>query len=153
MEQQVGEFTRSLTLVPAFDKTHPDPKKNYGVHGMDMRFVLKGPLGATQFVVFTNMMLKHVREQQYARVDTSRPYWYCIFEPTGADIGYHSPKPRYEGQQPMPCEILGGECYYDGSSLAADEFLETFLSQGEDAVWTMLEDRYNELFTKESPNA
>lgn len=146
MEQTVGSFKRILNLIPAYDKTHSDPKKNYGVHGMDMLFILKGEKGATQFVVFTGMMLKHVREKQYASVDTSRPYWYCIFEPTGVDIGYHSYTPRYDGQTSMPCSVLEGQCYYDGSSLQAQEFLETFLSEGEDAVWKMLEEQYTELF-------
>ena len=65
----------------------------------------------------------------------------------GADIGYHSYKSHYESQKPMEkCDILGCDCYYDGSSLQASDFIPKFLEGGSDAVWAMLESRYKTWF-------
>jgi hypothetical protein len=142
----VDGLERVIEVTGAYDKRHPDPKKNYGIHGMNLRFLLKGPLGTVQFVVFTAMHLPHVTRELWRKNAGSE---YNPFEPQGADIGYHSPKPRYEHQSAMDCELAGGEkCYYDGSSLQADEFMPTFLSGGADVVWPMLEERYRDLFER-----
>lgn len=134
------QFEKLVTMSGAYDKRHPDPSKNYGIHGMDIRFVLKGPKGCTQFVVYTGIHLPHVDAELRGKGSLS-------LEPTGVDIGYHSPKPIYEGQQPMDCSLMPeGKCYYDGSGLAADEFMPEFIAGGTDAVWKMLEQRYNDWF-------
>lgn len=49
----MGDRTRLVEWTPAYDK---QPK--YGIHGMELRFVLKGPEGATQFLLYTNWLLK-----------------------------------------------------------------------------------------------
>lgn len=41
---------RIVEFTPAFDKRSSDPSKDYGIHGVDMRMVLKGENAATQFV-------------------------------------------------------------------------------------------------------
>jgi len=43
-----------------------------------------------------------------------------------------------------------GECYYDGSGLQAEDFMPTFLAGGSEAVWTMLESKYNQIFGEEN---
>ena len=54
-------FTKEITIAPAYDKRNIDPKKNYGgIHGCEMRFVLKGECGAVQFVLYTNWQLPHL---------------------------------------------------------------------------------------------
>lgn len=53
---------RIVKLLPAWDKRNSDPSKNYGVHGVELRMVLKGPEGAVQFVLYTNWHLPHVTE-------------------------------------------------------------------------------------------
>lgn len=133
------QFEKITQVTGAFDKRDPDPTKNYGIHGMSIRFVLKGPKGATQFLVYTSMHLPHVHDElQLKGLD---------LKPMGADIGYHSYVPQYEGQTSMKdCDILGCDCYYDGSSLRADEFMPTFLSGGDKVVWTMLEEEYESRF-------
>ena len=37
---------RIIKFHQAYDKRHPNPSKNYGIHGVDLVFVLKGELGA-----------------------------------------------------------------------------------------------------------
>jgi hypothetical protein len=141
-------FRRRIYLNGAFDRRHPDPSKNYGIHGMDLRFVLLGPKGAVQFVCYTGMQLPSVREELWRKRRTEQ---YDLGAPMGADIGYHAIEPQYEGQSQMDCEYTGtGKCYYDGTSLGAEGFMPTFLAGGDEAVWTMLEDRYASTFGEDA---
>ena len=130
-------FERVIKFRPAFDKRHPDASKNYGINGMELQFYLKGPKGAIQFILGTGMQLKHVKKEHELKGYSGG--WMAY------DIGYHSPVPRYEGQTPMDvnCEWTGDEkCYYDGSSLQADEIAERFIAEGEDYLWPELERQY-----------
>ena len=141
----MSEFKKIVTMSGAFDKRHANPSKNYGINGMELRFVLKGEKGCVQFLVYTGIHLPHVAKELWEKRGEFNPT-----KPMGADIGYHSPTPMYEGQSPMECDLIaGGECYYDGSSLQADEFMPKFIEGGTDAVWEMLETRYRELFAEQ----
>lgn len=135
----MSEFERIVTMSPAFDKRHTDPKKNYGIHGVDLRMVLKGPRGATQFLLYTGWHLPHVEsELELKPCGLSRPL--------PADRGYHWSEPRYEGQTSQKCDLLpGGICYYDGSGLNAEPLYHLLLTKGSEGVWKDLEDYYNDL--------
>jgi hypothetical protein len=144
-------FERIVEMAGAWDKRDPDPAKNYGIHGMEVRFVLKGDLGATQFVAFLNIHLPHVREE--LRRKRSPDDRFDLDAPMGADVGYHSPEPCYDGQSIVQesCPYLDGKpCYYDGSGLRADGFMPEFIAGGSDAVWGMLEEEYRFRFTREA---
>ena len=54
---------RITKIYPAWDRRDPNPSKDYGIHGAELRMVLKGELGATQFVLYTNWHLPHVTEE------------------------------------------------------------------------------------------
>lgn len=148
--EKVNGFERIVRFLPAFDRRNPNPSKNYGIHGVTLQFFLKGPKGTIQFVVFTNWQLPHVEKEHDARCDGS----YCFRKPMAADIGYHSPVPLYEGQEPITdkCEWTGGVCYYDGSTLCAEPIFERLLREGDDGVWAALEEWYHSRFEeKEAP--
>ena len=131
---------------PAYDKRNSDPNKDYGIHGMNLRFVFKGDKGATQFLVFTNWYLPHVIKEMARKANTSEAIE-MFFTPIGADIGYHSKSELYDGQYKTEnCLYTDGVCYYDGSSLRADEFMSIFLAEGDEAVWKMLEEEYVNIF-------
>lgn len=192
---------RSLQINPAWDKRNPDPAKNYGIHGVDIRMVVKGKEGAVQFVIYTQRHLPKVIKEL---VRNNYPYlglatkeiilaysgdftpgkeleqlidyekWISskhinkdfLIRPIGADVGYHSKIPRYEGQTPMGvyhshkedgtieihgepllCGYLdGAPCYYDGSSLEAVSLLKKLVSHGEEYVWKYLENYYTQTF-------
>ena len=143
------KFTKEVTFYPAFDRRNPEPSKNSGIHGVEIIFVLKGKKGATQFVIYTNWFLPSVQKEQYWKGNISSRLKYGSPEPMGADIGYHSLTPQYKGQTKTKdnCPYLDGKpCYYDGSSLRADEFIPAFLAGGSDAVWKMLEEDYRRRF-------
>lgn len=130
MIQKDGEFERAIEFSPAWDKRHNNPKKDYGIHCMDMRFILKGPLGITQFCIYTGWFLKKNRDT------TTLPMYMA------ADLGYHSPKPTYENQSEMECCYLG-KCYYDGSTLLAQQLFDNFIEVGnEEVIWNKLKEVY-----------
>jgi hypothetical protein len=156
-------LTREVLIRPAYDRR----SEGYGIHGVEMCFVVKGPKGAVQFVVFTNWHLPHVTQENIngtieraknGIIDPenfsmdfsklSRSHLKCIFLPMAADLGYHSPVPMYEDQKPMSaeCQILGGECYYDGSTLNAEPVFELMVREGGDALWVRLEQEYRDRF-------
>jgi len=143
---------RRIEFGAAYDKRDADPKKNYGIHGVTISFYLIGDEGAVQFVVYSNWQLPHVQAEFDAKgVDGMRdPCW--RYKPMAADLGYHSPKPTYEGQTPMSgeCHLLGGECFYDGSTLNAEPVFDRLLKEGSDGVWDELESFYKDIFSAEA---
>ena len=142
---------REIVFSPAFDRRSPDPLKNYGVHGVNLTFLLKGECGAIQFVVYTNWHLPHVQKEFDGKLpDTKFPY--LFHQPMATDLGYHSPKPLYENQPSMPgkCNVLNGTCYYDGSSLNAERVFDILREKGDAGVWEELEEEYCYRFIKEA---
>lgn len=141
-------LTREIKFRPAFDKRHADPKKNYGIHGVDMLWILKGPVGAVQFLVFTGWHLPHIIaewEQDAKEHPVTGKQLMC--QPIPADLGYHSPTPVYDGQQCNECDLLPGKkCYYDGSGLNAEPVFKLLVEKGDEAVWKFLEDYYRDIF-------
>lgn len=133
----MGEFERIVNVTPAFDKRCADPKKNYGIGGCRIWFILKGERGAVQFQIGTDWYPYNVQQERKGASE--------IFDtkPQGWDVGYHSPKPMFEGHTPMDsCDLIDGECYYDGSSLRADEWVEDFIMGGTEWLWPKLEEEY-----------
>lgn len=147
-----GKFIRELVIHPGYDKRNPDPKKNYGIHGCTVRFLLHNPRRSrsVQFVAYTDWMPKNVQDEHMGKDVDPRTTAYpdvCQVvtgtQPMGADLGYHSNRPMYRGQERMKCDLgKRGWCYYDGSSLAADEVRDTLLAEGSEGVWSMLEKYY-----------
>jgi hypothetical protein len=135
---------RVMQFEPAWDRSSPDPKKNYGVHCMNARWMLIGPLGVVQFLLHTGWQLPHIRDR--LRGSSSAEY---AFQAQPADLGYHWRVPTYEGQEQAnyPCDFFEGgqHCYYDGSGLNAIRVFEAFTARGEDAIWGELEDYYRHL--------
>jgi len=136
----MSDFERITEWTPAFDKRGNDTKKDYGIHCMDLRFVLKGPKGAVQFLIFTSWYLPTIEKSEWPA---------SMFKPIPADVGYHSPVPQYEGQGVIDtvCPYVeGGACYSDGSSLLADIVFDIFVEHGEEAMWQELEKEYGQIF-------
>lgn len=130
---------RITEITPAYDKR----EQGYGIHCCELRMILKGDLGAIQFVLYTGWYLPNVADELIAKGST-----YCL-QPFPADLGYHSPKSMYDGDEVCcdKCKYLNGKpCYYNGSTLAAREVYSEMLERGSDAVWEYLEKYYVELF-------
>ena len=128
----------------AYDKRDPDPSKNYGVHGVDMRWYVRGENGVVQFVIYTNWHLPHIIEEQMS--DHHRG---SRCQPMPADIGYHSLAPQYESQTSLmdECPLLNNRpCYYDGSTMHAETVFKLLIEEGGDAVWEYLDEYYVRTF-------
>ena len=134
---------RIVEFSPAYDKRDPIPSKNYGIHGVDLRMVLKGERGAVQFVLYTDWQLPHVAAEYKAKG--------FHIGPLPADLGFHSPVPMYDGDESIEpeCAYLDGRpCFYDGSGLAADRIFNVLRAEGGDGVWRELEAYYTEVFSE-----
>lgn len=132
-------FTKDVKFSPSRDWIKKEPSRNYGISTMRITFVLKGPLGAVQWMIGTEYAIEPIRKRIS---DPDEPR-----KPTGYDLGYHSPKPMYEGQTSQAnCDILGCACFYDGSGLNADLLIEGFLARGSDWIWGQLREYYEHTF-------
>ena len=127
-------FERAVVFEPGYSDPGPRGPQWCGKHGMDIRFMLRGPKGVTQFLMFTGW----VPGEEGVDPRISDLY------PTAADIGYHARVEQYEDQWGQEeCEYLGAPCFYDGSGLAAEAVMERFLTDGEPAVWRALRERHD----------
>lgn len=143
----------------AFGQSTCAPGKGgyHGMHGANMRFLLKGAFGTVDFVVYTNWYAKDTVE----RIENDKKRWVprgsgsfdvghlasLFFGPMPADLGYHAldvSESRKEWMQPRDnCPYLDGKpCYYDGSGLNAEPVFELLVTQGSEAVWDYLHDYY-----------
>ena len=163
---KVDLFTQKIEFLPAWDKRSSDPKHNYGVHGVEIRWYLTGPKGIVQFVIYSNWMLPKVAAEHrlstiediktgaYTKAEDAGRLLRVLYEPMGADVGYHSPKPMFEDQTDrMDCPLLkaadlGDKCYHDGSGLAALDMMDVLIKEGGEAVWKKLEEYYHRTFDK-----
>lgn len=145
------KFEKIVKFSPAFDKRSDEPKKNYGIGAMSIWFVLKGAKGAVQVMFGTDWYLPEtIKEYEMFGNENKKPPIYLREDRKFLrcwDVGYHSPKPMYNGQKKMDCEILG-KCYYDGTSLRGedDDIVEKFLKEGSDFIWKYLEKEYDIIF-------
>jgi len=141
------KLIREVNFGMPYDKRHINPKKNYGISSMRIWFILKGSRGAVQVLIGTKLYLTSVvKEYQRKNIDLFEDETFTCW-----DVGYHSPKPMFEGQEicDNECKALDGEpCYYDGSSLIGDELglHKLFEEQGEEPIWEFLEKEYYEVF-------
>lgn len=147
MGKKLSEKFEKITRVRLpFDLRHTDAGKNYGIHGLEVCFILVGKKGATQFMVHFPVFLPHVQKE--LDKDPTTRFFNRI---SGFDVGYHALTPQYEDQRQMDCDLLpDGKCYYDGSGLQADQWVnEIFSIKGktlEDEIWNRLEIEYTERF-------
>lgn len=140
-----NKFKKEVIFHPGFDKRNSDPKKNYGIGAVQIRFVLSGEKGAVQFLLFTDWypanIQKELRGMEYDLSFRLKPF--------AADLGYHSYTKMYDEQEPQAesCEFLGGKpCYYDGSTSRAEPLVEILINEGSEKVWDELEEYYNDVF-------
>jgi hypothetical protein len=149
----MGNFTRRVDLSPSFDRRDPNPSINYGIGAMRIWFHLIGPKGSVQWQIGTNWYCKSAQSHLSCLPErlssaAENALGGNRYQPQGWDLGYHSPVPIYDGQTPIwdDCHVIGGPCYYDGSSLNAELLTDGFLEGGERFLWPALEAYYRHTF-------
>lgn len=126
-------------------------ENTHGKHGVEILFYVHGKKGAIQFGLSTGWFPQYVIPDKirYRDLDNGfRNQLNCY--PMAFDLGYHSYVPHYEGQKPISnkCKVIGGVCYYDGSSLNANDALYTLINGGDEKLWEFLEKYYLYIFEK-----
>lgn len=107
-----------------------------------LRFVMEGDRGVVVFTLFTQWSPDMIDPV----IKVPRPT-VPIQPPLPGALSYHSPTPVFEGQNARPgCEFLNGDCYCDGSTLAAADVFATLLSEGTPGVWRRLAEFYDDVF-------
>ncbi len=126
---------RWVEFKPGYSCTRERGPDWHGHHGVEVRFYSRdratGRVG--QLLVMTGWAPGHLMEEWAKRRGLMAPV--C-----SADI--HSPAPLYDGQRPLDfeCEVLGGECYFDGSGLFGEKLFELLRGPGGlDAMFEALE--------------
>lgn len=129
------KLERIVRFEPGYDRR----AEGYGIHGVNLRMVLKGEKGAVQFLLFTNWMPDSVDAD------------YPTLTPMPADFGYHAKVSQYDGQEMLDenCEFTGGPCYYAGSGLNAERIFRLLRHKGGEAAWGALEEYYGGIFGDE----
>lgn len=119
-------IVRSLTASSAYDlRKHP---KNYGIHCMDLYWVVKRANVAVSWMLFSGWWLEQNRESGQKVPDGL------------GSIDRHSPVALYASESPThDCEHTGGDCYCDGSGLASNDLFNKFLLDPEEG-WRTLEE-------------
>jgi len=87
-----------------------------------MLWYLQGPAGVVQFMLCFN------------HEGVAEPW----------DVGYHSPTETESGTRMVECDHFDGGCWYDGTSLFAEEVWAQAVVRGDDAIWSALEDCYRD---------
>lgn len=74
------------------------------------------------------------------------------FKPYGIEYHFRTP-PEYSAGKPADhenCWLIGGPCWHDGSSMAADDLTShTICCNRFASIWSWLEQRYTEMFGPE----
>ncbi len=138
---------REVRFIPGYDLR--EKPGNYGIHGMELHFLLRHRSAAPQWTVYfeayTNWMprtvqrnWKYIGEEAFSTRET---------DAYGIQVGYHSTVQLNEYQYSHDaCDWLDGARCYCGSS-GGDErkIFGSFVDSGEEAVWTELNRRADRL--------
>jgi len=144
-------FSRIVRVRPAFHKVHANPRQDYGVGCCEVIFVLRGPLGAISWQVFTGWHLDETWEwwemRRHTIGDTMFGWPLPVERPKGGVLALHasaySPEHAYRGPEEA-CEWLGGPCWSEIISyLAGDKLMPRLITDGDEAVWIELRTLYD----------
>lgn len=107
------------------------------------QWYLLGPRGVVQFKAGPDI------SQNIAAMYPETHTWIDGIAWTGWDLGYHSPRPTYDGHEPITesCEFLDGmACYYDGTGIGASELLAEWGvgACDDEIIWRTLAERYED---------
>lgn len=127
------------------DRCAPGKGGSHGKSGLSIIFISKGDAGAVQFVIYTGWVPQLTKPDSIGWRSVEN--WGNSVMP--ADLGYHSKKELYEGQDVMQesCEYCDGQpCYYDGSGLNANDAMYALVNGGSEALWIFLDAYYEHTF-------
>lgn len=156
---------REILFKPAWDRTDPDPKKDYGVSPLTILFHVVGAKGVVEFELSTNWYQEHVmvrrlealkhdiyrREKDFLLRTWIDPYpmdvCYFAFERVCEDDIY------FEDGVLNLSEIRPyyyGYLFTDKNNNRATDFAyRKLVDEGDESLWQYLEEYYVEVFGEE----
>ena len=133
----------SVQFVPGYNCPVP-VGSGHGVHGMEIRWHLRGPAGAVVLVMFTDF-IPGERWPGHGLSPSGRHETWNLY-PAGGGVHYHGRAPLYDGHEADDgCPLLGGQCYRDIHYMGADDAVKRFPAEGEQVIWDALEEAYKRL--------
>lgn len=143
----MSELQRLIRFEPGHAlRRSKNDGSDYGIASMQIRFLLSGEHGTTQFLMFTGWYPE--------KTPTGRGWneWHHT-APMAADLGAHWDTPWSDSMTDpenacahMECDLRpSGSCWYDGSGLRAERVMEEFFLHGEEGVWALLEEEYRRI--------
>lgn len=155
-----------ILFLPAWDKTDPDPNKDYGVSDLTLKFLVIGNKGTVEFELHTNWYLDYVMDRRLQSIkrdvyagkeDFLLKYF---IHPFPADICYDSLERMSEDDIYFENGLDGildhKPCYYgyryeeeENGLWTTDYVYKKLIEEGDKAVWDYLETYYSEVFGKE----
>jgi hypothetical protein len=153
-------FTRQIRIRDGYDY-RDDPKEQRGAHGMEIQFILRGPLGAITTAIGTGWMARPLRGSYNRGMGPQNRYDRPGVDgrlsdhfPTSQGIGSHCLEQRREYWfGPQDCDVIGGQCYGDHGYMVGDTFLAKLLGEGQEVAWAFLEELHNDWLVAESVEA
>jgi hypothetical protein len=155
---------RRILFFPAFDRTDPDPSKDYGVGCLEIRFLLDGPAGSVEFQLLIQAYLPHVMERRLQRLKRDVLAGKSDFllrnfiEPNPLDICRWSAERLTEDDTYFDAGISYFRnhlpCYYSyefrnpQDERSVDAAYAALVQGGDAALWKYLEDYYYREFGK-----
>jgi hypothetical protein len=135
---------RRVTFTPAWDKRDLYPRKNFGVHGVEVHLTLLDGDWALELIVMTVWMLPKTREW-WATLPLTHIPRECI----NMRCHYRNgPRAELAGM----CTVFKGECCQSIalSFSAGDPLFETLVAEGEEPFWNAMASALAEVRAKES---
>lgn len=139
---------RAVVFQPGYNSdVTGNPRADYGVHGMEISWYLRGPNGC---VYLTFAVLDWVPGQLspgHGLPPPGYPRREPEQHPHGFGMRWCTPAPQYDGQGRWQedCPLIGVPCYFDTWFSGADEPARQFTELGEPVIWEALRRRYEEL--------
>ncbi len=137
-------FEHRVLWTPAYNH----PTEGGGRRSLGVTFCAIGPKGAVDFAFTTGIYCATDRD------DIENGGLICLdgrrrpaLGVLPYDLGRHSIEPRHPGESSQRCHLLAcGRCYYNGSSLNAEDALDVLTDEGEEALWDLLHRFYAVIF-------
>lgn len=153
---------REILFKPAWDKTNPDPKKDYGVSCLTILFHVVGTKGVVEFELSTNWYQEHVMKRRLERLKqevllgeedfllrwATDPYpmdvCYFAFERVSEeDIYFENGVLNLDEVRPY----YYGYLFRDKNGNRATDFAyRKLVDEGDESLWQYLEEYYVDTF-------
>jgi hypothetical protein len=128
-------FSRKIGFKTSYEKRNDDPRKDYGISGGSIWFVLTGPKGAVTWELLAGFFLPETIDR--LKKDNTK-----FMGPTPGGVGFHYAEEREWGTTNEDCEFTGGPCWFDVGYTMGDEAYKTFTHEGLDSLWDFLGELY-----------